>query len=239
MHIKCYEQLINKAMIIFDRLQISDNGKRMFISIHINNADIFNDYYLKDITIMTSDKVSESTPEGVIIDTETNLPTDCIFCKQFDEGLKSIDLVIDKGTLDSAYLGLDEDTFATLPFNGDFSCKLFFVYARWYTNSAIDPCIPCNFHRASYLGVTFDENLLYQKAMGFTKDLLKDCTIPQGFTDFILLWNAFKASIETEHYIPAIKFYNMLFGKDADGNPYGPYGSGSTGNIIKPCGCHG
>lgn len=230
-------------MIIFDQLRISDDGKRMFISIHVNGADAFKNYYLKDLTIMTSDKVSETAPEGVIIDTETTnaeakLPTDCIFYKNFEEGLKSVDLVIDNATLSSAYLGLDEDTFSTIPFDGNFSNKLFFVYVRWYNTGTTDPCIPCDFHRESYLGVTFDENLLYQKVMGYTKDLLKECTIPAGFTDFILLWNAFKASVETEHYIPAIKYYNMLFGYDSDGNAYGPYGGTST-TITRNCGCNG
>jgi hypothetical protein len=88
------------------------------------------------------------------------------------------------------------------------------------------------------LGVTFDENLLYQRVMQYTKSLADNCKIPVAFMDFILLWNAFKASVETEHYIPAIKYYNMLFGKDADGNPYGAYDK-TSGVISKPCGCHG
>ena len=80
--------------------------------------------------------------------------------------------------------------------------------------------------------------------MDYTKDLADDCTIPTGFTDFILLWNAFKASVETEHYGPAIKYYNMLFGNPdervtRDGS-HSPFGGGSANNRrTKPCGCHG
>ena len=65
--------------------------------------------------------------------------------------------------------------------------------------------------------------------MDFTKELAQDCKIPQDFIDFILLWNGFKSSIETEHYIPAINFYNTMF-KSA----------GRSASIpTKNCGCHG
>ena len=77
--------------------------------------------------------------------------------------------------------------------------------------------------------LTFDENILYQRVMDYTKQLADDCNMPNGFIDFILRWNAFKASVETEHYIPAIKFYKMLF------DDY----SGTGRGTFKPCGCHG
>jgi len=80
------------------------------------------------------------------------------------------------------------------------------------------------------LGVVFDETMFYQKVMNHTKDLLATCCVPKLFIDFILLWNAFKASVETEHYISAIKFYNLLFDvRD----------SKSYIETIKGCGCHG
>ena len=109
----------------------------------------------------------------------------------------------------------------------DFSHDLFFVYVK--VKGTPDPCVPCRLDEEITLGVTFDENLLYQQVMGFTKQLADDCNVPTGFMDFILLWNAFKASIETEHYIPAIKYYNMLFEQ----------GSISMIGITKNCGCHG
>jgi hypothetical protein len=64
--------------------------------------------------------------------------------------------------------------------------------------------------------------------MDFTKSLADECKIPVGFADFILLWNAFKAAVETEHYISAVKYWKMLFDKNIS----------SYGN-NKPCGCHG
>ena len=70
--------------------------------------------------------------------------------------------------------------------------------------------------------------------MDFTRELAEDCMIPQGFTDFILLWNAFKASIETEHFIPAIEYFNMLFG-----NTVGGRGINGSIDSRRKCGCHG
>ena len=92
-------------------------------------------------------------------------------------------------------------------------------------------CPPCRLDELTTLGVTFDEALLHQKVLGYTNELIQDCQVPQGFTDFILLWNAFNSAIETEHYIPAIKYWNMLFDSTIDSGGY----IGNKGN----CGCHG
>lgn len=122
----------------------------------------------------------------------------------------------------------------------DLSHNLFFVYIE--CNGTPDICTPCELDGTT-LGVTFDETMYYQKVMGYTKELTNNCTIPTDFTDFILLWNAFKASIETEHLIPAIKYWNMLFGNfnanpEKDGS-HSPYGKGYVSTTTKPCGCHG
>jgi hypothetical protein len=202
-------------MIIFDRLQISDNGKWLYIDVHVNQADYFENIYIDKVIIQTQDQVSESDP---------CTPGDqCIYQMTADENTKELHLALNTNT--------DFDiTDKTL------SNKLLFVYVK--CKGTPDPCTPCTLDEEITLGVTFDENLLYQKVMQFTKSLADDCNIPVAFTDFILLWNAFKASMETEHYVPAIKYWNMLFGMDAEGIPYGAYDKNS-GVIHKLCGCHG
>ena len=193
--------------VIFDQLRISDDGRRMYINLRVNAADYFDNIYLDSLTIMTADKVSETNPHE---------PTeDYIYKKVFEGNQKTADLVF-----------LPQD------FNESFnksnlSSDLFFVFVK--IKGVPDPCTPCRLDEEITLGVTFDENLLYQQVMGFTKQLADDCSVPIGFMDFILLWNAFKASVETEHYIPAIKYYNMLFDE----------GVVSVSGITKNCGCHG
>ena len=194
--------------VLFDQLRISDDGKRLYINLHVNNADYFQNIYLDSLVITTADKVSETSP---------HLPSeDYIYKKEFTGNEREADLVLQPVDMNEKFS------------KSSFSSDLFFVYVK--VKGTPDPCTPCRLDEEITLGVTFDENLLYQKVMQYTKSLADDCTISVGFIDFILLWNAFKASIETEHYIPAIKYYNMLFEKS---NAIASY------EMIKPCGCHG
>lgn len=203
--------------VIFDQLRISDDGKRMYINAHVNKADYFKDIYIDTITIMTSDRVSETSP---------GIPTsDYIYTKKIDGNEKEINLVLTAGDFLKTW---ETDPKAMAFRQGEMSRTLFFVYIK--VKGVPDACTPCTLDEEVTLGVTFDENILHQRVMDYTKELVDSCNVPAGFMDFILLWNAFKASIETEHYIPAIKFFNMLFGVVDDAGHRG---------IIKGCGCHG
>lgn len=200
-------------MVLFDQLRISDDGKRMYINLHVNNASYFDDIYLDEITIMTADKVSETDPK---------MPTsDYIYKQTFEGNVKEADLVL---TADDFIKTWEEDPQAMKFHMADMSRTLFFVYVK--VKGTPDPCTPCTLDEEITVGVVFDVNLLYQRVMGYTRELADDCNFSQGFADFILLWNAFKAAIETEHYIPAIKFFNMLFGS-----------VGGSSYNVKGCGC--
>lgn len=200
--------------VLFDQLRVADNGKRLYISIHVNRASYFNNLYLDSLTIVAADKVSE---------TSVHTPAeDYIYRIEFEEGQRQADLVLQPTDFN--------EQFAKTNFGQD----LFFVFVK--VKGVPDACTPCPLDSEYTLGVTFDENLLHQRVMDYTKQLAQDCTVPTGFTDFILLWNMFKASIETDHYIPAIKYYNMLFGLNGENSPFG---TGSTFGITKGCGCHG
>ena len=202
-------------MVIFDQLRVSDNGKELYINAHVNSAPAFADRYIQSVTILTADKISETNPWNVYEDAEY------IYQEYFDEPKKEISVMV-------------TPQMTTLAFNkNDFSNDLFFVYIRMVGTA--DECVPCYMATDYTVGVTFDETVLYQRVMDYTKSLVKDCSIPSGFIDFILLWNAFKASIETDHFITARKFYDMLFGKGALNSPYGSKGIAKT----KSCGCHG
>lgn len=218
--------------VIFDQLRISDDGNLLFINLHVNNASYFNNRYLKSITVIPAKDVLETAPEQP--------SSKFIYKMDFTENVKDADLVLSRGEFDAAYLNWDVEEespidstkpYASKSFGGsNLSRTLFFVYVECKENTS-DPCVPCPLAELHSVGVTFDVNLLYQHVMGFTKGLADTCQVPVGFADFILLWNAFKASIETEHYVPAIKYYNMLFGN-----------AGSFGSLLgvsKPCGCHG
>ena len=204
-------------MIIFDQLRISDDGKRMYINAHVNKADYFNDIYIDSIVIQTADKVSETDP---------GLPTsDYVYIKKAEENAKELNLVLEASDLSKSW----ESDPKAIAFNrGDMNKTLFFVYIK--CKGTPGSCTPCRLDEETTLGVVFDENVLHQKVMDYTKELVADCNVPTAFIDFILLWNAFKSAIETEHYIPAIKFFNMMFEE---------VGKSCQSRTIKTCGCNG
>lgn len=204
-------------MIIIDQLRISDDGSKLYINAHVNKAKYFDDIYIDSITIMTSDKISESSP---------NTPTsDYVYRQEFDDNTKEINLVLTTNDLTKAW---KEDPKAMIFKQGDMCSSLFFVYIK--AKGTPDACTPCTLDEEVTLGVTFWENLLYRKVMEYTRELADECNVPTGFTDFILLWYAFKASVETEHYTSAIKYFNMLFGDMT---------AVVTNSFSRGCGCHG
>lgn len=204
-------------MIIFDQLRISDDGKRMYINAHVNKADYFNDIYIDSIVIQTADKVSETDP---------GLPTsDYVYIKKAEENAKELNLVLEASDLSRSW---ESDPNAIAFGRGDMSKTLFFVYIK--CKGTPGSCTPCRLDEETTLGVVFDENVLHQRVMDYTKELVADCNVPTVFIDFILLWNAFKSAIETEHYIPAIKFFNMMFEE---------VGKSCQSRTIKTCGCNG
>lgn len=199
-------------MLIFDQLRLSDDASKMYVNVHVNSASYFDSIYLDSITIMTSDQVSETNPNEPVYDDDGN-PENFIYTKTFDDGLKEAALV------------LTVNDFLTLK-QSDMGKTLFFVYVK--CKGTVGECTPCTLDELTTLGVVFDERLLYQRVMGYVKQLGDECTMPVGFADFILLWNAFKAAIETEHYTAAIKYWEMLFDT----------GTATTYTSTK-CNCHG
>jgi hypothetical protein len=202
-------------MVVFDQLRISDDGKKLYLDIHISEEaqKYFTDPFIEKITICTDEDVSESISyAGYIYRKEISSDT--------------VSLILDKSSFDAAFAGLDGTT-ATKEFSGtDLSHNLFFVFVDW-SGTPKSECIPCGADESPIVGVTFDYGIIYNNAMNFTRELTEDCTVPNGFIDFILNLSALKFSIGTGHYYPAIKYFNTLIGK------------GNRFSTVKGCGCHG
>lgn len=189
-------------MVIFDQLRITDGGDKMLIDVHVNKADYFKDLYLESITVIPADKVLESSPD---------VPSkNYLYKKIFIDDVKEASIVLTANDFTRKW---ETDTSKIAFHQGDMSKTLFFVYVK--CRGKVNECAPCRLDELVTLGVTFDEKMLYQMVMGYTKELADSCNVPRNFIDFILRWNGFKASIETEHYVEAIKFWNMLFGNGA------------------------
>lgn len=191
-------------MIIFDRLEISDSGKVLYMDVHVNMASYFDNIYIDKVVIQTSNQVSETDP--------LTPGSEYIYTQQVDGNVKELHLALNAvSDFEQVYNSLSD--------------KLLFVYV--ICKGVVGECTPCRLDELTTLGVTFDTALLYQRVMQYTRELNRDCQIPKGFIDLILLWNGFKAAIETEHYIVAIDFWKRLFK------------TGEFTIISKGCGCHG
>ena len=199
-------------MVIIEQFRISDDGLQMYIDAHVNKSEGFEDVYIKYVGIRTADKTLEMTTA------DSFEPQDTLcYYKEYAEGQKEI------------HLTLEPKDFNLLFTKTNFSDDLFFLHIK--TEGALSPecaeCYPCDMQSEVTTSTTFDIQMLYQKVMNYTKELAISCNIPKDFVNLILLWNGFNASVETEHYVSAIKFYNMLFS---------PEGS-SIGTPVRKCGC--
>ena len=189
-------------MVVIEQLRISPDGQQLFIDAHINKAPYFEDLVLDKISIDTQNTVLQSFhgPSENSVFTQTTV-TNTLRPKE-------VHLVVDKNMIDA-----------------DLSKDMLYVY--FHVKGTPPPNIPCGLDTPYTLGVTFNEGIIYNRMMGYTKEIANTCEIPMGFIDMILQLEAIKAAIETENYVTANKFYNRLINLK----------SSSTSNIN--CKCHG
>ena len=211
--------------VIFDQLKISSDGNTMYIDAHVGESSYFDRISLDYIAIVPANNEEETVPA-----LEDNKE---IYKLTFGEDVRTLSLVLTKASFDEAFNNTDskgapiaEGPTASVPFTeANLNRNLFFIYVA--VKGTFDPSIPCGLDRTLNLGVAFNVYILYRKAMDYTKELIKECSEHKAFTDYILLWNAFKSSLITGHYLSAIKFFKLLF---LDGN--------NVSNATN-CGCHG
>lgn len=197
--------------VIIDQLRISDDGKNLFIDVHVNKSSYFENVYLRRITICTEDQVSELNPQAY--------SNDFIYQEEIPH-------VVDGEVVEMKELHrvLCSNVFNEKFKKCDLSHNMFFVYIDCAGTPSSDT--PCRLDEMTTLGVTLDYGVIYNIAMNNTRELADTCKVPQRFHDFILNFEAMKISIETEHYIPAIHYWKNILGQ-----PHGAY-------MHKGCGCH-
>ena len=189
-------------MVVIEQLRISQDCQKLFIDAHINKSSYFENLVIDKISIDTQNTVLQSFdgPSENPVFTQTTV-TNTLRPKE-------VHLVVDKNMIDA-----------------DLSKDMLYVY--FHVKGTPPPNIPCGLDTPYTLGVTFNEGIIYNRMMGYTKEIANTCEIPMGFIDMILQLEAIKAAIETENYVTANKFYNRLINSK----------SSSTSNIN--CKCHG
>lgn len=212
------------AAIIFDELKISDDSEQLIIKGHVNEISYLENVTLDSITVQTSDQVKESL----------DITKDYIYHATLSG--RSFDLALDVTAFNNAISNWNPvanppapfnpaNPYADTAFSGAISDKLFFVYVS-IDPTHVAPDCPCNECKTTTVGTLFDEKKYYDKVLQFTKELRDKCSVPIGFTDFILLWYTYNAAVKTEHWQDAIKYYNYIFDLR------------SPSNSSKKCGCH-
>lgn len=86
----------------------------------------------------------------------------------------------------------------------NFNESLFYVYVETVDSEDLEL-------KKYSLGVTFNTYNIYNKSLNFVKELGINCIIPRNFIDFILQFEALKASVESNHYVEANKIFSRLY----------------------------
>lgn len=106
----------------------------------------------------------------------------------------------------------------------DFNKHIYFVYIIVKGYPA--PNTPCGMDNDTYMCVAVNMRPIYNKAMGYIRELKSSCDIPKGFIDMILRLKAFQLSLRTGNYPVAIEQWETFF-KDR-----------VSVSSSKNCGCH-
>lgn len=170
-------------MLYFKELRISPNGKSLIINAAVEDSDYFLNVYIDSIIIDTQDTYVSSGPSNSPIYAYT-IPS--------NESKKEIKLELDMKTL-----------------GVDFDKTMFFVYIK--SRGDASPAIPCGLVRDLIMGTTVNLRPIYTKALGYMKEMSKNCEVPRGFIDVILRAKALDLSIRTGNYVQAIKYWNRFF----------------------------
>ena len=189
-------------MVVIEQLRISPDSQKLFIDAHINKSSYFENLVIDKISIDTQNTVLQSFdgPSKNPVFTHSTI-TNTLRPKE-------VHLVVDKNMIDA-----------------DLSKDMLYIY--FHVSGTPSSNTPCGLDSPYTLGVTFNEGIIYNRMMGYTKEITNTCEIPMGFIDMILQLETIKAAIETENYVTANKFYNRLINLK----------SSSTSNIN--CKCHG
>lgn len=199
-------------MVVFDELRITEDGKYLIISAHLRKEIVEQDYANRIDEIWVCD--SSDYKEGVPSDANP------IGVKVYSWGSP----VNERHKVD---IKINPNAFDNLPTN--FKGKLLFVYINVLTTD--EPVLSCGCASNPTVGVAIDMGLIYDQFMKFINELCNqnrcDGRTPQGFTDFILRFNALLLAMDSKHYKKGIEFFNKWFSAD------------SKLITTSDCGCHG
>ena len=173
-------------MVIFNELRITEDGKCLIVDCEVENVDIYANMYIKSIYLdYYKNTSSVITPSSKAYKLYEN--------KNDDTSVKG-----KRVSFKSAMLKLTEFG-ATKLEDG-----LFFVFVECDGTLPADISnYPCKYDQKKDIGVILDWKAFYKRGMSYVASIYgicggsNFCTNPDGFEDFIILWNALKLAIYT------------------------------------------
>lgn len=205
-------------MISFNELRVTPDGKYLIVDVSIQNMDYYDTVFLDSLYVDTQDTFTELGPsknpvykytideDMSIVYTEDN--------QEVLDGVTGKRIYISYGASKHVRKFIDIDAI------GD---NLFFVWVVARGEPSEDT--PCGGKESMVLGVVYNKQLIYKKAMGYI-NTLDNCNPPREFIDFMLRDKAFKLSLKVGNYNQAIQFWKKLKGTKQT-------------KIAPNCGCNG
>lgn len=176
-------------MIEFKELYIASDYKSLIIDVGISEFEEYNNIRISEIYIDTKDTLepsvsgpSNNTVYSKVFKDVWDIPEEGIYS---DNNGKSIRLVLSSNAISAPLKG-----------------NIFYV---WIVASPVEEGSDMK------LGVAIDWKTIYSIGLKYVKDVNCGCTNKAPLIDFVLQYNAFKAAVQTGHYIEANKFFKKFF----------------------------
>ena len=187
-------------MITFNELRVTKDNKYLIIDVSVRSQSYYNGVYIGSISIDTQDTYKDGGPSSSIIYTKD----------------------VDKESPNSKHYRLELGVGDFLP---SLLNNMFFVYVK--AIGTPNPDTPCGMDSEYTIGVTFNPCSLYNAMMSYVRQVNNSCNTPKNFIDLFLQFKALEISVNTEHYMQAIEYYNAFI-KDI-----------KVINTTKTCDCYG
>ena len=173
-------------MVVFNELRIAEDGGCLIVDCEIENVDLYKNMYIESIYIDYYKNTSAVT-----------MPSDKAFLVYEN---KTGDTSVRAKRVSMSAVSLTRSEFGISSFDDG----LFYVIVNCAGVPGSDIVnYPCGTDNPQRIGVILDWRAFYQRGMNYVGAILGTCRktnwcdSPDGFEDFIILWNALKLAIDT------------------------------------------
>ena len=216
-------------MIVINECRITEDGRCLIIEASVDSLSYYKNVFIDQVIIDTDSTFSINGPSS-----------SPIYQKSFTGGnlkvglYNNCDKVTDEQDCECGNIYVDEK-YGIKNIRLRIPCKelglstlddnIFFVYI--YATGYPDPGTPCGMDNKYTMGIAYNLRPIYNKAMGYIRELDSNCDIPKGLIDMILRMKAFELAMRTGHFTVAFEHWNTLFKNKV------------SVSIGKNCGCNG